>query len=46
LLISLLFELLFFSLFGIAQTLPFFCISFLNIILWVFFLKEKKKRAK
>lgn len=41
LILSLLLELLFFSLFGFAQTLPFLALSLINILLWVFFIRER-----
>ena len=40
LLLSLLFELSFFAVFGFARTLPFFIISAFNVLLWLFYLKE------
>jgi hypothetical protein len=40
LVISLILEVLFFSVFGFAETLPFFILSCINIILWIFYLRE------
>jgi hypothetical protein len=34
--LSLVLEIFFFSLFGLTMTLPFFCLSLFNIVLWVF----------
>jgi hypothetical protein len=41
-LLSMLFELVFLFSFGIERTLPFFVISVFNLILWIFFQREKK----
>jgi hypothetical protein len=41
-LLSLVFELVFLITFGIPKTLPFFIISSLNLLLWIFFQMEKK----
>ena len=44
LLSSFILEFFFFSLFGFTKTLPFFLISSFNVILWIFFLKEKREK--
>jgi hypothetical protein len=41
LIISILIEILFLLNFGVVKTLPFFALSIFNILLWVFYLKEK-----
>ncbi len=41
-LLSLIFELAFLFTFGINRTLPFFIISACNLLLWIFFQREKK----
>jgi hypothetical protein len=43
LLVSIIIEVMFFSLYGLAKTLPFFILSLANIMLWIFFLREKRK---
>jgi hypothetical protein len=40
LLASLFSQLLFFSIFGLSRTLPFFILSLINILLWAFYTKE------
>lgn len=44
LLSSLVLEILFFSLFGFAKTLPFFILSLFTLFLWIFYQKEKQER--
>jgi hypothetical protein len=38
---TLIIEVFFFSLFTFTSTLPFFLLSFLNILLWIFFIRER-----
>lgn len=44
LLISIIFEVLFLSIFGFAKTAPFFVLSFINLVSWLLFLREGKKK--
>ena len=40
--ISLILELFFFSIYGLTKTLPFFALSLFNLILWIFYQREKQ----
>ena len=45
LVISILLELLFFFSYGFTRTLPFLALSVINIILWLFYLKQRSEKA-
>src|SRR5262249_5662402 len=41
---SVILEIGFFSIFGFLRTLPFFLLSFFNLVLWIFYQREKQTR--